>query len=123
MPKNAVGWFDIYVQNLDRAKVFYETVLAVELQQLESPGVEMWSFPMDMQGSGAPGALVKKAGVSSGGNSTVVYFNSEDCAIEAGRVAQAGGRIHNEKFSIGQYGFIAVATDTEGNMFGIHSMK
>lgn len=27
------------------------------------------------------------------------------------------------KFSIGQYGYIALATDTEGNMIGLHSMK
>jgi len=25
--------------------------------------------------------------------------------------------------SIGQYGFIALAVDTEGNMFGLHSME
>jgi predicted enzyme related to lactoylglutathione lyase len=28
-----------------------------------------------------------------------------------------------EKRSIGQYGFIALVLDTEGNMFGLHSMQ
>jgi predicted enzyme related to lactoylglutathione lyase len=28
-----------------------------------------------------------------------------------------------DKFSIGQYGFIALVTDTEGNVIGLHSMK
>jgi predicted enzyme related to lactoylglutathione lyase len=28
-----------------------------------------------------------------------------------------------EKYSIGQYGFIVLAFDTEGNMFGLHSLK
>jgi len=37
--------------------------------------------------------------------------------------AKSGGRIHKKKFSIGQYGFISLAIDTEGNMFGLHSMK
>lgn len=36
---------------------------------------------------------------------------------------KAGGRIEREKFSIGEYGFIALAIDTEGNMFGLHSMQ
>lgn len=27
------------------------------------------------------------------------------------------------KFAIGQYGFIALVYDTEGNVFGLHSMK
>jgi predicted enzyme related to lactoylglutathione lyase len=62
-------------------------------------------------------------GFSSGGNSTIVYFTCEDCAVEAGRVVGAGGRIQKEKFSIGEYGFIALAYDTEGNLFGLHSRK
>jgi len=62
-------------------------------------------------------------GVPSGGNGTMVYFSCADCAVEAGRVAAQGGRIHREKMSIGEYGFIALAVDTEGNMFGLHSMK
>src|SRR6266436_2570919 len=62
-------------------------------------------------------------GCSSGGNSTLVYFGCEDCSVEEGRVAKSGGSIHKKKFSIGRYGFISLAVDTEGNMFGLHSMK
>jgi len=58
-----------------------------------------------------------------GGNSTLAYFSCVDCAAEAGRVAIAGGRIQKEKFSIGECGFIALAFDTEGNIFGLHSRK
>ena len=45
-----------------------------------------------------------------------------DCAVEESRVAAAGGRVHKSKWSIGQYGNIALVTDTEGNMLGLHSM-
>jgi predicted enzyme related to lactoylglutathione lyase len=62
-------------------------------------------------------------GVPSGGNSTLVYFSCEDCTVEAKRAANSGGRIMKEKSSIGKYGFFALAIDTEGNMFGLHSMK
>ncbi|HXJ42061.1 MAG TPA: VOC family protein [Bryobacteraceae bacterium] len=123
MSNNPVGWFEIYVQDTNRAKKFYETVLEKKLEKLGAGDLEMWAFPMQPHGEGASGALVKMEGVSSGGNSTIVYFMSQDCAVEAGRIASAGGRIFKEKFSIGQYGFIVLATDTEGNMFGIHSMK
>ena len=78
---------------------------------------------MAMDRMGAGGALVKMPGVPSGGNSTLVYFSCVDCATEAGRVVKSGGRIHREKWSIGPYGFIALAFDTEGNMFGLHSMQ
>jgi len=123
MAGNPVGWFEIYVQDMERAKRFYEAVLKVTLTKLDSPEIEMWSFPGDMTSYGTPGSLVKMAGFPSGGNSTLVYFSCADCAVEAGRVVGAGGRMQKEKMSIGQYGFIALAYDTEGNMFGLHSMK
>lgn len=123
MANNPVIWFEIYVQDIDRAKTFYESVLQLTLAKLEAPGMDMWSFPMDMERVGASGSLVRMEGVSSGGNSTLVYFSCADCAEEAGRVEAAGGHIHRGKMSIGQYGFIALAFDTEGNLFGLHSMQ
>ncbi len=125
MQSNPAVWFEIYVDDMERAKTFYTTVLNTELQKHDSPELEMWTFPMEgcsPASYGANGALAKMEGVKAGNNSTVVYFACEDCAIEAGRVEAAGGKVHREKFSIGEYGFIALATDTEGNMFGLHSM-
>lgn len=119
---NAAIWFEIYVQDMERAKAFYETVLDRKLERLASPDIEMWAFPMDYHSVGAGGALVKADKVPSGGNSTLIYFHSIDCAIEEARVVAAGGRISRPKLSIGQYGAITLAIDTEGNMFGIHSM-
>jgi hypothetical protein len=122
---NPVGWFEIYVQDVDRAKRFYESVFKVTLQKLNSPSgeMELWSFPGDMTGYGAPGALVKMAGCPSGGNSCLVYFSCKDCAVEAGRAQGAGGRVERPKMSIGEYGHIALLVDTEGNMIGLHSME
>lgn len=123
MTDNPVRWFEIYVQDMERAKQFYESVFRVTLEKLNSPDLEMWAFPMQRGAMGASGSLVRMAGVSSGGNSTLVYFGCEDCADEAARVAESGGRIQREKMSIGEYGFIALAIDTEGNMLGLHSLK
>ena len=123
MANNPVGWFEIYVEDMNRAKAFYETVLATQLQRLESPGIEMWAFPMHRDAAGAAGSLVHMPGYPSGGNSTLVYFTCADCAVEAKRAVDSGGRVFKEKFSIGQYGFIALVTDTEGNMIGLHSMQ
>ena len=78
---------------------------------------------MDQAGFGAAGSLVQAAGCPSGGNSTLVYFSCQDCAVEAQRAAASGGRVFKDKFSIGEYGFAALITDTEGNMVGLHSMQ
>ncbi len=123
MSRNNVGWFEIYVDDMERASKFYEAVIGVKLEKLESPDVDMWNFPMDMEAPGSSGALVHMPGFPAGGNSTLVYFSCEDCANEQSRVLAAGGRVEKEKFSIGPYGFISLVYDTEGNMIGLHSLK
>jgi Predicted enzyme related to lactoylglutathione lyase len=124
MEHNAVVWFEIYVQDMGRARKFYETVLSIKLEKHDapSPDLEMWTFAYKEKAMGASGALVKMDGVSPGGSGVMVYFASADCAIEEARIEAAGGKVHRSKFSIAPYGFITVAQDTEGNMFGLHSM-
>ena len=123
MKNNPVGWFEIYVSDMERAKAFYEKVFVTKLVLLPGvDGIEMWSFGMDDNAYGSPGALVKMDGCSGGEGGTLIYFTCEDCAIEESRVVSAGGKISRPKFSIGQYGFISLVTDTEDNMIGLHSM-
>lgn len=125
MNTNVVGWFEVYVQDMDRARKFYETVLKLELTNMHAPdhGPVMWSFPGEQNAYGSPGALVKMEGFAPGGNGVLVYFITDDCAAAASRAASAGGKIFKDKFSIGEYGFIALVHDTEGNMIGLHSMS
>jgi uncharacterized protein len=128
--RNPVGWFEIYVSDMNRARAFYETVLNIQMQPLPAPegmegGFEMLMFPSDMENSlpGCGGTLCKMEGFTPGSGGTLIYFYSEDCEIEATRVEAAGGQVFKPKFSIAPYGFIALFIDTEGNMIGLHSMK
>lgn len=122
MKGNPVSWFEIYVEDMERAKTFYGTVFETQFERLNSGDVEMWAFPNDMEQHGSGGALVKIQGMAPGGNSIMIYFSCQDCAVEAGRVEAAGGKVIREKFSIGEYGFIALIHDSEGNMIGLHSL-
>jgi uncharacterized protein len=124
MAENAVRWFEIYVQDMARARRFYETVLGVQLEQLGAvdQDLEMWAFQMSPDRPGAGGALVRTLGMPSTPGGTMVYFGCEDCAVEGSRVQAAGGRIQREKLSIGEYGHVVLAIDTEGNLIGLHSM-
>jgi len=121
--RNPVGWFEIYVQDMERAKAFYEKTFQVTLQRLESPGVELWAFPMQSESPGCAGALAKMAGKESGGGGTLVYFSCADCAEPAALAVSHGGKIVKPKESIGEYGFISLVVDTEGNRIGLHSMQ
>ena len=122
---NAIGWFDIYVNDLARAVTFYETVLGHKLEEIVDPTgqSQMMSFPADMNSYGAAGALTKSEHAAPGVGGTIVYFSTEDCAVEEGRVAQAGGAVVRPKFSIGEFGWVTLCQDTEGNMFGLNSLK
>ena len=126
MKGNPVGWFEIYVKDMARARKFYEGVFETKLDRIGPPGgddLEMWAWSGDQSSYGTPGALVKMKETPPGGFGTLVYFVCDDCAVQEARVPNQGGKIHRPKMSIGPYGFISLVVDTEGNMFGLHSMK
>ena len=122
---NAIGWFDIYVNDMKRATTFYETVLKQKLEKIADPTgeTEMMSLSGDMKSYGASGALVKSKYSKPGVGGTMVYFSVEDCAVEEARVIKAGGKLLRPKFSIGEFGFVSLCEDIEGNQFGLNSMK
>jgi uncharacterized protein len=118
---NPVGWFDIYVSNLDRAKKFYETVFNTKLVDLPIEWGKQSLFPSDHEGLNISGALVEKVDMIANGNNTIVYFVTEDCIAEESRVEKAGGKVVKPKMSIGEFGFMSILIDSEGNTIGLHS--
>ena len=122
---NAVGWFDIYVDDLERAVTFYEAMLGAKLEPLNDPSgqSQMMSFPAEMSAYGAGGALTKTAHASPGIGVTIVYFMVENCSVQQERAEKAGGTVVMPKFSIGEHGWVLLCRDTEGNMIGFNSMS
>lgn len=120
-----VGWFDIYVEDMDRAQAFYETVLDTKLASMDDPTdptVQMRAFGDDFASHGAGGALVKLEQAKPGPGGSMVYFSCDDCAVEEARAADAGGTVVQPKHQIGEHGFVSIVVDTEGNMIGLHSV-
>ncbi len=124
---NPVNWFEIYVENMERAKKFYATVLGETLSELPMPegteagDIQMVAFPWVEGTTNASGALVKSSDMQPGAGGTLVYFTCEDCSTEEKRVPGAGGKVLQAKFRIGEHGFCSICMDTEGNAFGLHS--
>lgn len=121
-----VGWFDIYVEDMERAQAFYETVLGTSLTTMDDPNdptAQMRAFEDDYASHGAGGALVKLEYASPGPGGAMVYFTCEDCSVEESRVEAAGGQVVRSKFRIGEHGFVSLFTDTEGNTVGLHSSR
>jgi len=121
--KNPVGWFEIHVADMDRAKQFYEAVFHQTLTPLpsEDPQVHMLMFQGDRAQYGASGALIRHPMKHPSTEGALVYFSCEDCEVQTLLALQHGGRIFKPKFSIGPNGFIAIIGDSEGNAIGLHS--
>ena len=119
---NPVGWFEIPVTDMSRAKAFYEFVFEfpIEEQEMEPP---MAFFPMSKTAVGAAGALVSGPDAQPSAKGILIYFTAPDIEAVLSRVRKKGGKVISEKTSIGQYGFIALIQDTEGNRIGLHSME
>lgn len=125
LDEKAVGWFDIYVDDLDRAVGFYQKVLGCKMEPITDPTGEtqIMRFPANMTAYGACGALSKSKHGTPGQGGTVVYFSVKDCGVNEKTVSGAGGAVLRPKFSIGEYGWVSLCQDTEGNVFGLASQQ
>ncbi len=121
--KNSVGWFEIATTDIERAKAFYAKVFETDFQDVNMGESQLAIFNIAEDSKGITGALVLDKDNTPSTDGTLVYFNSEDVAIEAGRIEQYGGKLLFPKTAIGEFGFIAQFIDTEGNRIGLHSNK
>ena len=124
MDQNVIGWVEIPVTDMDRAKAFYEKVFDFEIQVHSMGDFIMGWFPFAQGKEGASGSLVKhpdayKPSVSHG---PVVYFSSSNVQGELDRVEAAGGSIIQPKTQITEeIGYMAIIQDSEGNRIALHS--
>lgn len=120
---NPVVWFEIATNDIERSKAFYETVLQRNFSLVEMPGMKMYMFESSPEGQGAGGALIQSEESKPSADGTVIYFYSEDCAIEEARIEAAGGKVLVPKMSLGEFGFMVLFLDPDGNRIGLHSMN
>ena len=123
MKHNMVGWFEIPVNDMDRAKAFYEAVFKVDIQIVDFGGMLMGWFPYE-EGKEGAGTLIKQDTYIPSQEGTLVYFICEDVQNELDRIEAAGGKLYQPKTQISpEHGFMAAFIDTEGNRVALHSRK
>lgn len=121
--KSVINWFEIPAKDFGRAIKFYSAILAADIAPAEGMGMQMAFFPMETEGEGIGGAIVASENHIPSDTGTMVYLNGgDDLNVVLGRVEAAGGRILMPKTSIGEFGFISMFIDSEGNKVGLHSM-
>ncbi|WP_299461499.1 VOC family protein [uncultured Microscilla sp.] len=119
---NAINWFEIPANNLERAVEFYKAVLGGEFHQQEINGTTMAFLPMDGQGQ-VGGALCKSEMHTPSADGAVIYLNGgEDLSTPLSKVITAGGKVVMPKTKISdEIGYMAFFMDTEGNKIAFHS--
>jgi uncharacterized protein len=122
--QNAINWFEIPVNNMNRAIAFYEAMCGRSLRRepFGPPGSEMaiFNMPDDMS---VQGALMFSPESQPSTSGTLVYLNAAP-SIDAwlGRVQANGGSVAMPKFELPDgHGHIALIIDTEGNRVGLHT--
>src|SRR5450759_1536530 len=123
--ENALNWFEIAVNDLGRAKKFYETVLDIEMTKMDMNGMLMAFFPMESTSDKVGGGLVQHEMYKPSADGAVIYLNGNpDLAQALGKVEGAGGRIVMPKTLINEeIGYMAFFIDTEENKVALHSGK
>ncbi len=127
MERNVVGWFEIPVKDMNRAKKFYEAVFQFELDLQKMGPIDMAWFPMKDNSPGTPGTLITANEFYKPSQSGVlIYFTapSGDLKNEVNRVEAAGGKVIIPIRQVSEeYGYMAAIEDTEGNRIAIHSRQ
>lgn len=124
--KNAISWFEIPTQDIDRAQKFYEAIFGITMMSMDMPNIKMRMFPLDDMMTDVGGAIVDSGGFHkpSATDGPLIYLQANpDVQIILDKVVAAGGSIMVPKTEISpEYGFMAVIIDTEGNRIGLHSV-
>ena len=118
---NPVSWFEIPVNDFDRAKSFYEAVLNVTLSVNDVGNSKMGWFPMQPEAPGSMGSIIQHESYTPSHEGTMVYLSVVDINSTLKKIEDNGGKTLLGKQSIGEFGFVAHFEDTEGNRVALHS--
>ena len=121
--KNIGSYFEIPVNDLERAMKFYSSVFGCEFSRTTIHGNEMALFPFDGKTSGITGALAKGEIYKPSVSGTLIYLSTQDIEKALENVKSQGGEILFPKTDAGEYGFVAEFKDLEGNRIALFESK
>jgi len=120
---NPVVYFEIPVEDLDRAITFYSAIFNFEFKKTRIDGNEMALFPFDSDVLGISGALAKGEIYQPTKQGVLIYFKTENIDEVLELVVKNSGQILYPKTSNGDLGFVAEFKDSEGNRIALHQSR
>jgi uncharacterized protein len=113
--------FEIPADDLGRAEGFYRDVFGWEINSIPGMGYTLvGTTPTTDSGPTEPGAinggmLARQAPITS----PVIVIQVDDVDVALKTIEGLGGRTIRERLPVGDMGFAAYFTDTEGNVVGL----
>ena len=114
--------FEIPFDDGDRARAFYRTVFGWQTDEIPDMG-----YTMAMTGPVGDNSMPTEPGFINGGmfqrtdsvNVPVITIDVEDVDAALETVEANGGKTVEPKLTVGDMGFAAYFSDTEGNLIGL----
>ena len=121
---NAINWFEIPVEDFERARAFYSHIFDYDMPVMDMGPVKMGILPHEQQ-MGVGGAITHGDSVKPSSSGSKLYLNGgSDLNIVLNRVAAGGGTVTILKTEIGEnHGYFGGFLDTEGNALFLHSIS
>ncbi len=120
--RHLLNWVEIPVNDFERARTFYETIMNVKFQEMEMDEARYAIFPSGDKFN--CGALVKSEYHRPCPDGVVVYLDGrDDMDIILNKVESAGGEVIMTKTYTGDTaGYIGMFSDSEGNKIGLQHL-
>jgi predicted enzyme related to lactoylglutathione lyase len=119
-PAHPVTYFEIPVLDMARAAAFYQGVFSVVLEHTTIDGNQMALFPFNKDAPGSTGALACGESYRPSLHGTRVYFRTTGIRATLAQVTERGGTILYPVTSVGELGWVAEFSDSEGNCIALH---
>ncbi len=117
--KNSIGWFEIYVSDVEKAKDFYGDLFEWQFKLLEGFEPEYTTI---FTGEDSVGGGFMKSSSKQEGQSVVIYIDVEDVAKSLKKVEEKGGKIEKPKTLISATsGYYGLFRDLDNNLIGLWS--
>lgn len=121
MKSNPVVYFEIPVNDRERAEQFYTAVFGFSFEKEMIDGYEMSLFPFEEKQSGITGALAKGDVYKPSKDGIIIYFKTENIDKTLAEAVRHGGKVLYPKKTDEKNGFaVAEFEDPEGNRIALH---
>lgn len=122
--RHGITWVEIPVEDIERAKTFYEDLLDTDLEIMRDTlqNNEMVFLPPFGEGI-ITGSLIRSEDFIPSREGVLIFFNcNPDLSSYLKRAQNAGSKIIQPKVMINEeIGYMAIITDSEGNKIALHS--